>query len=259
VVGFTQFPTTAREERRWARQTVGMRAWLGSVLTRAGLTSRPWRVRFDGFPPVFLRFGTTDPPVLDQVLRARQYAARFPEAPRTIVDAGAHIGLAAVYFAVTYPDAEILAIEPDPGNFELLRRNTRKLPGVVPIHGALEGETGYVKIVNPTAENWMYRVAAASPDDPAAVPALTVPDLLARSATGRIDLLKLDIEGAEVDVLSTSDEWIDRVETIAIELHDRYRPGCTEAFERVAPSFPNRTELGEVNWASRSAQLAPGG
>lgn len=233
-----------------------MRAWLGCVITQAHLTSRPWPVRFDGFPPVLIRFGTSDVPVLDQVFRARQYSAQLPEDPTTIVDAGAHIGLAAVYFAITFPEAQIFALEPDPGNFELLRRNTRELPAVVPIHGALHGETGYVKIVNPTDENWMYRVAGASRDDPGAVPALTVPELLDGSATGHIDLLKLDIEGAEIDVLSAADEWIDRVETIAIELHDRYRPGCTEAFERVAPNFPNRTEVGEVIWASRSPHLA---
>jgi FkbM family methyltransferase len=234
-----------------------MRAWLGCAMTQTHMTSRPWRVRFDDFPPVFLRFGTTDLAVLDQVFRTRQYAVRLPKTPKTIVDAGAHIGLAAVHFAAAFPEAEILAIEPDEESFALLQRNTRGFPGVKPILGALVEEPGFVEIANPEAENWEYRVRATTAEAPRRVRGVTVSELLTWSRWGHIDLLKLDIEGAEADVLRGSEAWIDRVETIAIELHDVIRPGCRESFERATRDFPNRLEVGEVIWASRLPELAP--
>jgi hypothetical protein len=65
------------------------------------------------------------------------------------------------------------------------------------------------------------------------VEAVDVPSLLDGSGAGRIDLLKLDIEGAELEVLRDgADRWIDLVETLVDELHDRFRPGCSEALER---------------------------
>jgi FkbM family methyltransferase len=248
--------STAREERAVARDAGGIRAWLGCALTQAHLTSRPWRVRFDGFPPVFIRFETADLPVLHQVFRERQYAVNQSKPPKTIVDAGAHIGLAAVYFATAFPQAEILAIEPDEQNFALLQRNTRSVKGVTPIQAALVGEPGFVRIANPEAENWEYQVGSASAEAPGTVRGMTVSEILDRTRSGHIDLLKLDIEGAEAEVLRGSDEWIDRVETIAVELHDRFWPGCTESFERATRDFPRRLEVGEVTWASRSSALA---
>jgi hypothetical protein len=48
----------------------------------------------------------------------------------------------------------------------------------------------------------------------------------------RVNLFKIDIEGAEYEVFSDpeSSEWIASVDAIAIELHDRFRPGCSRAF-----------------------------
>ena len=53
----------------------------------------------------------------------------------------------------------------------------------------------------------------------------------------RIDLLKLDIEGAELDVLSASDSWMHAVGAVVVELHDRFRPGCTRAFVDATRDF----------------------
>lgn len=63
------------------------------------------------------------------------------------------------------------------------------------------------------------------------VRAITVEDILERYALQRIDLLKIDIEGAELELFSAGDlTWLDRVDCIAIELHDHFRPGCGNAF-----------------------------
>jgi hypothetical protein len=66
-----------------------------------------------------------------------------------------------------------------------------------------------------------------------------------------IDLLKIDVEGAECEIFETSQNWIERVRTICIELHDRLRPGCREAYERATTGFPKRWRVGPVDWATR--------
>ena len=71
----------------------------------------------------------------------------------------------------------------------------------------------------------------ARPRAPNEVSAITMEDILRKLAVSRIDLLKLDIEGSERELFSTdSGAWLNRVEYIVVELHDRYRPGCAKAF-----------------------------
>ncbi|MDX1531680.1 MAG: FkbM family methyltransferase, partial [Rhodothermales bacterium] len=57
----------------------------------------------------------------------------------------------------------------------------------------------------------------------------TIDALLAEAAAERVDLLKLDIEGSEFDVFTADTRWLGSVAVLVIELHDRFRPGCTEA------------------------------
>src|SRR5436190_21998125 len=78
--------------------------------------------------PVYVRIGTTDLSVLKQVLVERQYDFSLPVTPKVIVDAGANIGLSAVFFANKYPAAVIFAIEPEESNFKVLEKNVSAYP-----------------------------------------------------------------------------------------------------------------------------------
>jgi FkbM family methyltransferase len=181
----------------------------------------------------WIRAKTSDLAVFQQIVVDREQQVELAAAPRTIVDAGANIGLASAVWAARYPEARILAIEPDAGNFALLRRNTRRYPGVTAVRAGLWCRGGHVRIENPEAEPWAFRVGEADAGDASAVVALTVGDAIGSLGGDRIDVLKLDIEGAELDIFSAADlGWLDRVGTIVVELHDRLRPGCTEALER---------------------------
>jgi hypothetical protein len=53
----------------------------------------------------------------------------------------------------------------------------------------------------------------------------------------RVGILKVDIEGAEKEVFSGAASWIDRVDGIIIELHDRMKRGCSRTFFRNTPDF----------------------
>ena len=66
------------------------------------------------------------------------------------------------------------------------------------------------------------------------VPATTIGALF--SAYGVPDYMKIDIEGGEKELFEHAVGWIGRVDVLAVEMHDRICPGCTEAFERAAAS-----------------------
>jgi FkbM family methyltransferase len=175
---------------------------------------------------VWLRPGTTDCAVFDEVFRAQVYALDH-QAPRVIVDAGAHIGLTSVYWTHRFPSARIFAIEPHALNFELLCANARTRPRIQPIHGALWRGRDHLRIANPNGRTWSYRVTAGG-----TIPAFGVADVMADYDLPFVDVLKMDIEGAEIEVLDTAAEWIDRVGTLVIELHERNRRGCEAALAR---------------------------
>jgi FkbM family methyltransferase len=204
-----------------------------------------------GIPtPVRIRVQTSDVIVLRQVLLNREYELPVGVVPSVIIDAGANIGMTSVFFANRYPSARILSIEPEISNFKMLVKNTSAYKSVIPIHGALWGRATSVA-VRGVAEfsHWGVRVSEES--STVSAPAFTVSDLMGRYGIEFIDILKLDIEGAELEVFETSDSWIGRVGMLAVETHDRFRPGCSRAFERVGVSFPQRCRQGEIEFASR--------
>jgi FkbM family methyltransferase len=181
---------------------------------------------------IAIRLDTSDIRCVEQVFLAKEYEIPFPGTPRVIVDAGANIGMATLYFARTFPDAKVIAIEPEPSNFALLQMNCGSLENVTLIQGALWPTTGTLTIEDESAEKWGMRVTdAPGLTGPAAsVCAVTIPEILERFAITEIDLLKLDIEGSERDLfLGCPQDWLGQIGMIAIELHDRYRPGCAQA------------------------------
>ena len=152
--------------------------------------------------------------------------------PRFIIDAGANIGLASVRFAVRFPGATIVALEVDESNFRILELNTRPYPSILPRHLALWSGPALLSLSNPSGREDSVQVTATSPLTGRGVPALGVIDILAEAGVERVDILKLDIEGAEVEVLSQgAEEWLGRVGVLVVELHDRLRAGCSEALD----------------------------
>ena len=186
--------------------------------------------------PVTLRAQTADVGVFRQTLINRQYDCADLDSPSLILDCGAHIGLATLYFARRYPTANIISVESNRDNYDLLRRNTAQYPRVRCLHGAIWGSRERVAVTNPNAETWAFRVAPS--DDSGSLPGLTIEGLLEESGTDTIDLLKIDIEGAERAVFESDGarQWIRRTSVLMIELHDDISPGCSQAlYELVRP------------------------
>ena len=186
-----------------------------------------------------LRLHTSDTMAFGGVIMDEEYRFGLPSSAKLIVDAGANIGLTSIFYAKTFPKARIFAIEAERSNFELMVKNVRPYRNIAPIHAALWGSEGYISVADPLPEafgNWGFTVS----NKPGDVRAITIRSLMRDFGIDRIDLLKIDIEGSEKEVFEACD-WQERLDTIVIELHDRFRPGCSEVVNRALQGFSQTT------------------
>ncbi len=178
---------------------------------------------------VTIRPGTSDLRCLRKVFVNYEYLIPFETNPQLIVDAGANIGLATLFFAGKFPAAQIIAIEPEPSNYDLLVRNCSGMTNVTPYNAAVWHTDTSLQIANPDADKWAFTVKPGTLNG-SGIKALTIPQILAQSGRETIDILKLDIEGAERELFQNGcEKWLSRVKMLIIELHDRDVPGCSQA------------------------------
>ena len=168
--------------------------------------------------PVTIRLRTSDHRVFGDIFQRHEYLFD-PPPPETIVDAGANIGLASVYFANRWPHARIIAVEPDPENFEILQENVKFYHNIIPVQAAVWKKNARLNLFDPGGGSWAMQTKVASDG---CVEGLTIPEIMRRFDLTRIDILKMDIEGAEKEVFKHHEEWISHVGSIAIETHDRF-------------------------------------
>jgi FkbM family methyltransferase len=192
---------------------------------------------------VSLRLGTTDPHTFIQVFVQRDYETPYlPETANVIVDLGANVGLSAVFFAQRYPAARLFCVEPEPTNHAALRGNTAALGDrVVCEHAAVWLADGTVEIAVDDG-HWGAKVS----DHGSSVPAYRFKSLWHRWGRPHIDMLKVDIEGTEVELFADTAEWLDHVDFVMAETHDRFRPDSEGAVRRaLRDSFEEMPASGE--------------
>ena len=124
--------------------------------------------------------------------------------PKFILDCGANIGGSAIYFTLRYPNAKVLAVEPESSNFDILKANTAHYKNIECLHSALWNKVSYIKVIDPYHAVDAFMTVDADPKEPGAMKATTVSKLLEDSGFDEIDILKVDIEGAEKEVFEES-------------------------------------------------------
>ena len=212
---------------------------------------------------LLVRLDTSDVAVFKHTFHDLEHEWGFAKDPAVIVDAGAYTGLSAAYFAMRYPDARVIALEPSDENFALLARNVAPFKNVQAVKAALWAETGSLVVTDPGRGMWGFTVSrpdsiTAEGDHVVArstTPAITVEDVMRDYGIDRISLLKLDIEGSEKDVLADSAAWIGDVDALSVELHDRFKPGCSKAFYGATADFPVERRRGDLILAVREVSL----
>ncbi len=203
--------------------------------------------------PIHLRVGTSDVSLFRDILLKKEYAWEMPSLPRVIVDAGANVGMASVFYANRYPEAKIISVEPEPWNAEMLRKNMAYYPNNVVLEAALWNENEPVRLLDPGLGEWGFRTVAGG----SGVRGITVEQLMRECGIDYIDLLKLDIEGAEVEVLADASRWIGRIGAILMEPHDRFRAGCSRSLYLATPDFEVERRKGEMIYLARVDPARP--
>jgi FkbM family methyltransferase len=215
--------------------------------------------------PVFLRPHSSDSKIFEHVFLTNVYNVhRLPHGRQIeelygsmreplIVDLGANIGLASLYFRKSWPRARIVAVEPDAGNFGMLCRNA---PEVAPVHAVIASEKGRVTIVNPDSAPWGYQTR---PANDGSIEATTVAEILDRHPTCQPFFCKLTIEGAEDELFSKNTGWFAQFPVVIIKLYDWLTPRRAVArnFLRLASGLDRDFLLAEnYVWSISNPALA---
>ena len=188
--------------------------------------------------PFKLRKASSDIAVFHQVFINKEYKLKAGFNPRFIIDGGGNIGLAALYFANVYPDAKIVSVEPESDNYNMLIDNTRAYDNIHPIQSGLWNKSTYLKVKNIGLDDWGFVVEECDKEGAETFRALSIADIMSQYQVDEIDILKLDIEGAEKEVFTSNyDRWLPKTKILIVELHDRMKAGCSSAFIKAMASY----------------------
>lgn len=154
-----------------------------------------------------------------EIFSLDEYAIDLPFEPAVILDCGANVGFASLYFASRYPSARIYALEPDPGTFRRLEANTLDADNVVAIARALAAQDGAIPFFSSPASVSSSLTRRSSDQREISVDAVSLGSLMGSLGLTAVDVLKLDIEGAEFSVLENAGEALRAVGAVVAEIH----------------------------------------
>lgn len=169
-------------------------------------------IHFRGNPPF---------QIFQEVWRHKQYTPpQYANSPRIVVDIGANIGFFTLYAAARWREARVLAFEPAPENYDLLKQNlfvpqSRLECRQVALADKKGAATFYLK-----QESGWHSLFGESGATPIVVDTLALEDMMQEYALERIDFLKVDCEGAEYSIFRGREELLcERIGFVAMEYH----------------------------------------
>jgi FkbM family methyltransferase len=185
------------------------------------------RLRRLGGMAVEIRRGSDDPWALREAFTWSDQLPPPALDPRFIVDLGANIGASMALFAVRFSDAQILGIEPDPENAELCRRNVAAWGSRCQVlQAAAWSVDGTVRIAGDTSSTYNVQEYGREVDS------ISLSRLVEQY--GAIDYLKVDIEGAEQELLTHNTGWTTSVACVNVEVHAPYSiESCVDDLTRL--------------------------
>jgi FkbM family methyltransferase len=156
--------------------------------------------------------------VLREVFLAEDYRVDDLPPPATILDLGSNMGASLIYFRLRYPQARIIGVEVDPLVFPTLQRNVAPFTGIELANVGVAGESGEATLFH-NEQSWASSLKPIwETKTQLTVPTRSLEDLLDDFDLPAVDLVKIDVEGAEWDVLSSFRQF-GRIRSIVGEIH----------------------------------------
>jgi len=181
---------------------------------------------------------------LEEVILKEDYNLNINFNPSTIIDGGANIGLTSVFFANKYPQANIVAVEPEEGNFEMLKKNTKNYRKIGLIKAGIWSHPTILSVIDEGKGNNSFTVTEILSPEIDSIKAISIYDIMQERGWDTIDILKLDIEGAEKNVFEKNfEQWLPWVKILIIEFHDRMVEGCSSIVSKALSNYYFRSEI----------------
>jgi FkbM family methyltransferase len=225
--------------------------WRFSVLRSYALATLADRRGNESSIPLLggrLAVGPTTPSayLIWEIVLQRTYPIHLPASKTPfVIDAGANVGVAMLYFKRLMPAAQIVCVEPDSTNAALLRR-TIHLSGLEDVQVIEAALTSDGRDVGLAGNGVTARIVPRSESSEVA-PGVT----LASLARGRrIDVLKVDIEGAETEILPAATEVLSRTSQLLCEVHMPHERGGAELLEVLQPIRESGHRFRVGSWSS---------
>lgn len=169
------------------------------------------------------------------------YNKHFKNDSLFIIDAGANVAYASLYFASKYKNCNIVSIEPEPSNFNIVTQNinNNNLSKVItPINKALWYCNTTLELFTDNKQEWSFSVnEIQNASSQNKTETTTINNLLKENNKTIINILKIDIEGAEFEIFLDENrhkDFIVNTELVAMEIHDR-----KEKYEKIIANFTN--------------------
>ncbi|MGD9077994.1 MAG: FkbM family methyltransferase [Desulfobacterales bacterium] len=175
----------------------------------------PGRLKIDGFPIVFADLHSFYHQAI-QIFQSEIYGFKTEKDNPVILDCGAHVGLASIYFATKYPNSSIHAFEADPVIAKMLNENVNTLGlRTVNVHPQAVWVNEKGVCFNKSGDDSGF-ISDEEPESLERVSSIRLKQFIENQ---HVDLMKLDIEGAEYEVIKDCDEALANVKNIIIEVH----------------------------------------
>ena len=213
----------------------GVRFYLSNAFGKKDLIT----IHPKGFEhPITMRRNSSDITTFYDIFFKSEYKINYRETPAVIIDAGANIGLACVYFKKKFPNARIIAIEPESKNFDLLKMNTDAYKDITCVKAGIWNRTTNLEVLDIGLGNWGFITKEFDVENEHTIKAISISEIMSSNGIKKIDLLKIDIEGSEKELFEKNYEpWLSNTGTLLIELHDRMKPGCAKSFFKAVVNY----------------------
>lgn len=182
--------------------------------------------------------------LINEIFENNAYSFYTSKEDPFIIDCGSHIGISVLYFKKTYPRAKIIAFEPDPISYGCLKQNieVNHLTEVICCNIALSDSIGSTHLYGDFSDNsesvgnsiipgWGQRDRYSQK--------VVATDKLSRYLNQEIDLLKLDVEGAEQNILNDIHEKLSYIKNIYLEQHQFNRASNQRNLKEVINDLQN--------------------
>ena len=153
-----------------------------------------------GSPIEWIVGSDADIKAFDEVIARQAYLVpALARQPKVILDLGSHVGTSVLYFRHQFPEARIVAVEPDPINFRRLARNVSGMTNVDLLQVAVSDRDGPVAFYSSgSTDSWSSSLHQTRHwQRSMTVQARQLDSLLGEIGVERVDLMKVDIEGGE--------------------------------------------------------------